>query len=456
MCIQEQMNWMFPSSIFVLSISAFTLFYQLLQQAMFKDYVVFIPRHYPKDNDCWRGQWWFEESGYRPVTSFDPDLYALARDLELEVDFFAVFYGTYFLFVERQTMRSFKCAYGHHRKVIYSLRYQRSRTALMEAFTYCINKATGTQSSDRLLRTGDLKPPHAVFIAAGLDSDRILENVIRGEHSTDEYPCLIRNVSEVDLQDIDALIERVKTDERGLNQDFFNIIAEERASRFVSMDTGEVFECYHEHRHHVISLLRSDPSMFGKLKEMAEECDDKIYSVDIKTEPIEIFLNGDECDYKVYAADGFELKDGDIVHIDIVDDAVSVEECDSVLHLTRSDDDIDAKNGIAFKVRIINGKLYLRETLEDGSEGRYLSVEANEGCGDDYLETSLKSNEIPTEDKRIVFRRHKVFKHMMTMAKATNKDQVSRTDWYKHYCGAFFFEIADSTDPIQFVRSGPL
>ncbi|KAI8865922.1 hypothetical protein GQ42DRAFT_83157, partial [Ramicandelaber brevisporus] len=304
---------------------------------MNKEYVVFIPRHYPKDNDCWRGIWRFKEIRYRPVTSFDPDLYALARDLEPRVIFFAVFYGTHFLFVERQTMRSFKCAYGHHRKVIDYLHDQYSGTAFTEAFTHCINKAAGTQSSDRLLRTGDSKPPHAVFIAAGLDSDRILENVIRGEYLTDDYPCLMQNMNEADLQDISALIENVKTDERGLNQGFFNIIDGQAKSRFVSMATGELFECYDERRQNIVNALRSDSSLFGKLKEMAEECNDKIYSVDMTGEPIENFFNEGECDGKLYAMDGVELKDGDVVYMDIVDDYGSVDEFDSSLCGTSHD-----------------------------------------------------------------------------------------------------------------------
>ncbi|KAI8868759.1 hypothetical protein GQ42DRAFT_163919, partial [Ramicandelaber brevisporus] len=394
---------------------------------MNKNYVVFIPRHYPKDNDCWRGIWSFEESEYRSVASIDPDLHTLARDLEPRVIFFAVFYGTHFLFVERQTMRSFKCAYGHHRKVIYSLRRQRSRTALTEAFTYCINKAASAQSSDGLLRTGDMKPPHAVFIAAGLDSDRLLEDVFRGEYSTVYYPCLIQNVSEADLQDISALIERVKTDERGLNQGFFNIIDEEGASRFVSMDTGELFDCYDEHRQTIVNILRSDPSLFGELKEMAEERESKYYAVDMKEEYVGNFLSEDECDGKLYAMDGTELKDGDVVHMDIVDEMGSVDGPRSVLYGTSH----DAKDASAFKLRVVDGKWYLREVLKDGSDGRYLSVEPNENYINEYLQPTLKSNDIPTEDKRIMFRRHKVFKHMMIMAKANIEESVADMEWLK-------------------------
>ncbi|KAI8867529.1 hypothetical protein GQ42DRAFT_164723 [Ramicandelaber brevisporus] len=420
---------------------------------MGNDFVVFIPRHYPKDNDCWRGIRCPGQSEYRPVTSFDPDLYALARDLERGVVFFAVFYGTHFLFVERRTMRSFKCAYGHHRKVLDYLFYEPSGAVFTEAFTNCINKAAGKQSSDGLLRMGDLKPPHAVLFVAGLDLTSLMYRVFSGSYSTDEYPCAIQNVSEVDLQDISAMTERVRTDERGLNQDFFNIVDDETKSRFVKMDTGEVFQCYHLQRQDVVNALRSDLSMFSKYKEMAEECDNKVYRVDMREEPTENFLYERGCDGKLYAMDGTELKDGDVVHMDIVDDYGSVGEFDSALCGSAN----DASEEIGFRVRVVDGKWYLREALEDGSDGRYLSVEANEECGDDYLEATLKSNNIPAEEKRIVFRRHKKFKHVIVIAKAISKDEVAYVHWVKSAYGAIAFD-ADygSRLNIQFIRGEPL
>ncbi|KAI8867150.1 hypothetical protein GQ42DRAFT_172012, partial [Ramicandelaber brevisporus] len=427
------------------------LLYQLLQQAMGKNYVVFIPRHYPKDNDCWRGQRWYGESEYRPLASFDPDLHALARDLEPGVVFFAVFYGTHFLFVERQTMRSFKCAYGHHRWATSYLNCQDSGIAFTSAFTSCIDIAAEKRSSDGLFTSGYLSSPYAAFIAAGLNPDRLLNEVFGTRHSTDKYPCLIQNVSELDLQDIGALVERVRTDERGLNQGFFRIIDNDGESRFVSMDTGKVYQCYDGHRQSIIDTLRYNSSLFGKLKEMAEECDNNIYLVDMKVEPIENFLNEGECDGKLYAMDGTELKDGDVVHIDISDDYGSVDEFSSALCGTSS----DVEDVIGFRVRTVDGKWYLRQVLSDGSDGRYLSVALNEESEfeRDYVEAVLKSNEVPVESERIVFRRHKKFKRAMLMAKATSKNEVAYIEWVKWSYGGISFDAkyGDRLN-IRFVR----
>ncbi|KAI8869420.1 hypothetical protein GQ42DRAFT_162478 [Ramicandelaber brevisporus] len=420
-------------------------------------FAVFIPQAHEQD-DCWRGPYSARQAGKFISYAFvgSPDLQALSQSLKSHMVFFAVHCGSHFVFVDRQSMRSFKCAYGHHRRVIkhfYHLEPGKEYTNGFERFV----KLAARSPTNEPLTIGDKSRAHAVFLSLRFDIDQLMNAVDEHQYPVDDCAFIFDGMSKTESNDISALTDRVRADGHGLNQDFFNIVDDMSVSRFVCMTTGQVFKCSHNFRYQVICSLRANPACFKELQQVAEQCKGKIYNIDMKDRK-EVkainFLSADECDEhgKYYAMDGTELREGDVVNIDIVCDMGAVGVCDSTLCGQYG----PASRHIKFRVHFdADGRFWLREALPNGLHGRYLvaAVHNSKYGVTDSEQAILTDEQWPGEESRIVFRRHNLFKHVMIMEMASNKASVATVDWIKCAYGAVWFTSCQWFLVFQFMPS---